>query len=136
MGHLGNRESYEARFSRPDILFLTIRLTGAGAAALVDKGAGKFGSVVKSISRSSAGIYVVTLREKYNGTIEYMSPIGVVAGTAGHITDFSTEDLDGTGLTIDATFTIRNVDAAAAAADIANNADVYVMIGVRTHKRN
>lgn len=130
MGVNWNRVSHPIAASRPDVVIVYLRLAGAGAAALTDRDAGQLGSVVSGIVRDGAGLYTVTIREKFKGEIQHLSRPSVKAGTAGHITDYSAEDL------ANGTLTIRNVDAAAAAADIANGAHVYVEIHVRTKTRN
>lgn len=80
MGNNGNRSKHQSWHARPSVLEIPFRLTGAGAAAPVDKDAGRFGSEIASITRSGVGTYVIVPNRKYNGAIEGLE-IGHVGTT-------------------------------------------------------
>lgn len=63
---MANRIYYPSTGSGLNYVWLTFELLGAGASALTIPAAGGGANVVASVSRSSAGLFVVTLKDAWN----------------------------------------------------------------------
>lgn len=124
----GNFPVHESRHYRPDVIYMPFRFRGAGAAAPVDLDAAQRGTLIASITRNGAGLYTVEPARKMLGDLIEMK-YGVIGGTAGHIYDIVSLNF------ATPTFQMRVVDAAAAAADLANNAILIWTFGFRSRTR-
>lgn len=126
----GNSPQHDYRHSRPNVLRLAFRLTGAGAGAPVDKDAGKKGCAIYSISRTSEGLYVIVPNRKFNGTIESVS--------VGHVGDLANVVLKLTALNLATpTMTLKVTKGADGLVDDLESTDsVYIAIDVRTNVQN
>ena len=127
----GNMPQHDYRHTRPNVIRLAFRLTGAGADAggPVDKDAGQLGCAIYSVSRTSEGLYVITPNRKFNGAIEGVS-IGLVGPTVVHA-KLTELDLTAPTMTLKVyKMTDGSVD------DLETTDSCYINIDVRTNVNN
>lgn len=125
----GNHTQHPRSHFRSDVLTLAFRLTGAGAAAPVDKDAGHYGSLIESVTYDAEGVYTIVPNRKYQGAIEGVSV--ELVGTLEAQAKLTALDLTAPTMTLKVT---KNADGVADDLEAADS--VYITIDVRTKTRN
>lgn len=83
---MANRNFYPSSSSGLNRVYMEFELLGAGAAALTIPAAGGGAPYVQSISRSGAGVYVITMKDAWNKVISKGAELDDTLNDGGYAT--------------------------------------------------
>ena len=125
---MANRAFYPSQTSGLGQVFLNFELLGAGAAALTIPAAGGGAPWVTSVTRSGAGVFVVTLKDAWNKCLFKSADMDDTLNDGAYAT---VSDVTNEGTATPLVFTIRTRIAAGTAGDPAAARRIGVSLCLR-----